>query len=219
MPAILSLLARLPCLSLSSLGVSNFLCALLWKTSRRNASELHVQKFRQKFQVATFLVLSIQNAVRIVLAPLSSTCKTTASRNNRAGKLQDLMGGRQQSSTAWMIATFIVGRSGWQFDAICDISAGYASVGLGNGWLRAALFLVGMQLRGRTWKMYEMSYAPAGHAWHSTACSFLAPAKTVGQRLEPGGGPGSLFLLLFYLVISWGASAQIQVVYKLTNSL
>lgn len=46
----------------------------------------------------------------------------------QAGKLQDLMGGRQRSSTAWMIAPFIVGRSGWQFDAICDISAGYASV-------------------------------------------------------------------------------------------
>ena len=45
----------------------------------------------------------------------------------QAGKLQDLMGGRQRSSTAWMIAPFIVGRSGWQFDAICDISAGYAS--------------------------------------------------------------------------------------------
>ena len=126
MPAILSLLARLPCLSLSSLGVSNFLCALLWKTSRRNASELHVQKFRQKFQVATFLVLSIQNAVRIVLAPLQDN----GIAQQQAGKLQDLMGGRQRSSTAWMIATFIVivGRSGWQFDAICDVSAGYASV-------------------------------------------------------------------------------------------
>ena len=45
----------------------------------------------------------------------------------QAGKLQDLMDGRQRSSTAWMIAPFIVGRSGWQFDAICDISAGYAS--------------------------------------------------------------------------------------------
>ena len=123
MPAILSLLGRLPCLSLSSLGVSNFLCALLWKTSWRNASVLHVQKFRQKFQVATFLVLSIQNAVRIVLAPLQDN----GIAQQQAGKLQDLMGGRQRSSTAWMIAPFIVGRSGWQFDAICDISAGYAS--------------------------------------------------------------------------------------------
>ena len=68
MSAILSLLGRLPCLSLSSLGVSNFLCALLWKTSWRNASELHVHKLRQKNQVATFLALSIQNAVRIVQA-------------------------------------------------------------------------------------------------------------------------------------------------------
>ena len=48
---------------------------------------------------------------------------------------------------------------------------------------------------------------------------FLHLPKRQAQRLEPGGGPGSLFLLLFYLVISWGASAQIQVVYKLTNSL
>ena len=76
--------------------------------------------------MATFLVLSIQNAVRIVLAPLQDN----GIAQQQAGKLQDLMGGRQRSSTAWMIATFIVivGRSGWQFDAICDVSAGYASV-------------------------------------------------------------------------------------------
>ena len=90
---------------------SNFLCALLWKTSWRNASELHVQKLRQK-KIGGY-ISSVVNPE--CCADCSSTCKTTASR------------GRQRSSTAWMIAPFIVGRSGWQFDAICDISAGYAS--------------------------------------------------------------------------------------------
>ena len=79
MPAILSLLGRLPCLSLSSLGVSNFLCALLWKTSWRNASELHVQKLRQK-KIGGY-ISSVVNPE--CCADCSSTCKTTASRNNR----------------------------------------------------------------------------------------------------------------------------------------
>ena len=38
------------------------------ETMRREASHSQVQKLRQKNQVATFLALSIQNAVRIVQA-------------------------------------------------------------------------------------------------------------------------------------------------------
>ena len=66
----------------------------------------------------------------------------------QAGKLQDLMGGRQRSSTAWMIATFIMGRSGWQFDAICDISAGYASVWAWE-WLASGRIVSGWHAASR----------------------------------------------------------------------
>ena len=127
MPAILLLLGRLPCLSLSSLGVSNFLRALLWKTSWRNASELHVQKFRQKKSGGYISSVVNPECCADCSCATAKHLQDNVVAQQQAGKLQDLMGGRQRSSTAWMIAPFIVGRSGWQFDAICDISAGYAS--------------------------------------------------------------------------------------------
>ena len=160
-----------------------------------------MSKSSGKNQAVTFLALSIQTAVRIVLALRPCACKTTASRNNRLATCsKTLMGGlgsgpalRAEPPQTWAEV------SGWQF-AIFRLFI--RAFGLVNGWLALRRVAYGWHAASTADSLLDTLGA-------AKLAVFLHLPKRKAQRLELGGGSGSLFLLLFYLVCSLGARAQI----------